>query len=110
MRAKPHIGALVLAAELVTALLLLFAAASPADAQFFDFFGGGGRGRQRSFIPFFDQPRARPRVQARPVTPGAGASDFSRAPAQNPPKPGSPEAKNALVMGDSMADWLAYGL
>src|SRR6202000_1539893 len=28
----------------------------------------------------------------------------------NPPKPGSPDAKNVVVMGDSMADWLAYGL
>jgi hypothetical protein len=112
MRAKPHIGALVLAAELVTALLLLFAAPSPADAQFFDFFGGGGRGRQPSFIPFFDQPRARPRVQARPVAPGApaGQADFSRAPAQTAPKSGSPDAKNVVVVGDSMADWLANGL
>ncbi len=112
MRAKPHIGALALAAELVTALLLLFAAPSPADAQFFDFFGGGGRGRQPSFIPFFDQPRARPRVQARPVAPGAPAqpSDFSRAPAQTPPKSGSLDTKNVVVLGDSMADWLASGL
>jgi hypothetical protein len=112
MRAKPHIGGLVLAAELVTALLLLFAAPSPAAAQFFDFFGGGGRGRQPSFIPFFDQPRARPRVQARPVAPGAAVqqSDYSRAPTQAPPKAGSPDAKNVVVLGDSMADWLANGL
>ncbi len=112
MRAKPQIGVLLLAVELVTALLLLFAAPAPAAAQFFDFFGGGGRGRQPSFIPFFDQPRARPRVQARPVAPGGPAqqSDFSRAPTQTPPKAGSPDAKSVVVLGDSMADWLANGL
>ena len=112
MRAKPQIGVLLLAVELVAALLLLFAAPAPAAAQFFDFFGGGGRGRQPSFIPFFDQPRARPRVQARPVAPGGPAqqSDFSRAPTQTPPKAGSPDAKSVVVLGDSMADWLANGL
>ncbi len=108
MTAKAQASALVLMAELVAALLLLFAAPSPAAAQFFDFFGGG-RGRQPSFIPFFDQPRARPRVQARPAAP-APQADFSHAPAQNPPKPGSPDAKSVVVVGDSMADWLAYGL
>jgi uncharacterized protein len=111
MRAKPQIGVLLLlAVEFVTALLL-FAAPTPAAAQFFDFFGGGGRGRQQGFIPFFDQPRARPRVQARPV-PGMPAqqSDYSRAPAQTPPKSGSPDTKNVVVLGDSMADWLANGL
>ncbi len=107
MRGKRQIGAFVLAAELVTALLLVFAAPSPAAAQFFDFFGG--RGRQPSFIPFFDQPRARPRVQGRPGVPAA-QTDYSHAPAQNPPKSGSPDAKNVVVLGDSMADWLAYGL
>ena len=112
MTAKGQASALLLAAELVAALALLFAAPSPAAAQFFDFFGGGGRGRQPSFIPFFDQPRARPRAQARPAAPGAPGqqSDFSRAPVQNPPKPGTTDAKNVVVLGDSMADWLAYGL
>jgi hypothetical protein len=111
MMAKAHVSALILAVEIVTTLLL-FAAPTPAAAQFFDFFGGGGRGRQPSFIPFFDQPRARPRVQARPVAPGMPAqqSDFSRAPAQNSPKVGSPDTKNIVVLGDSMADWLANGL
>ncbi len=111
MMAKARVSAFILAVELVTALLL-FAAPSPAAAQFFDFFGGGGRGRQPSFIPFFDQPRARPRVQARPVAPGMPAqqSDYSRAPVQTPPKSGSPDTKNVVVLGDSMGDWLANGL
>jgi hypothetical protein len=112
MRAKPRVGALVMAAELATALLLLFAAPSPAAAQFFDFFSGGARGRQPSFIPFFDQPRARPRAQARPAAPAGTVpqADFSRVPAQSPTKAASPDAKNVVVLGDSMADWLAYGL
>ena len=81
---------------------------APASAQFFDFgFGrrpapppprGGGGG---FFAPFNDtfgpsQQQPAPRV------------DYSRAPA--PAKRENPAERNVLVLGDAMADWLAYGL
>jgi hypothetical protein len=107
MTLRLRVSALVVLAELAAAAALV-AAPAPASAQFFDFFGGGGRGgyRQPSF-PFFDQPRSRPRAAPAP----SQQVDSSRAPP--PPKADKaspPELKTVVVMGDSMADWLAYGL
>lgn len=96
---------------LTVAALLLFAIVGPASAQFFDFggppqrqapqrggFGGGWFGND-VFAPF--QPRA-------PRRPAPVREDFSRAPA--PEKRDAPAERNVLVLGDAMADWLAYGL
>jgi len=58
---------------------------SPAAAQFFPFFAP------------FQQPE-----QPKPP------ADYSQAPA--PKKPETPPTTTVVVMGDSMADWLAYGL
>jgi hypothetical protein len=69
----------------------------PADAQqrrsggFFDQLFGGGFSQPR-----FDVEHPQPAV------------DSSRAPA--PRKPETPPTSSIVVMGDSMADWLAYGL
>lgn len=60
--------------------------AHPASAQFF---------------PFFGQP---PIIQERPQPP----ADYSKAPPAK--KPEVAPSATVLVMGDSMADWLAYGL
>jgi hypothetical protein len=85
-------AAAVLAGEAVLATILVVWAPTPSDAQFW----WGGEGRR-----WFEQ-RQEPE---RPV-------DYSRAPA---PKKADPKAETAvttpiLVLGDSMADWLAYGL
>jgi hypothetical protein len=89
-------------------IALLVGIVGPASAQFFNFggppqrsrggggFGGGGWFGGDFFAPF--QPQAPKRVY----------QDFSKAP---PPEKheGTPE-RNVMVMGDGMADWLAYGL
>jgi hypothetical protein len=104
------------------AAVMLLGVMSPASAQFFDF----GFGRQ--------QPRPQPQQPQQPqqqqqqrgfggffspfqqVFPGAApqqqqqqrAVDYSRAPP--PEKREAPAERNVLVLGDAMADWLAYGL
>ena len=78
-------GVTVLAALAVTAPLALLRPV-PAAAQFFPFFG-----------PFQPPPEA-------PKPP----ADYSRAPA--PKKPETPPTTTVVILGDSMADWLAYGL
>ncbi len=94
---------------LAVAGALLFGIAGPASAQFFDF--GFGRPQRPApppqrgggfFAPFggggYFQEQQQP---PRPV-------DSSRAPAAA--KRDTPADRNVLVLGDAMADWLAYGL
>lgn len=98
--------ALIGMAELATALAIAVAVASPASSQQFDdrfpFLEERARRQQPppsgGFFNPFGQPETRP---APPV-------DYSRAP---PPRKqeGTP-LTSVVVMGDSMADWLAYGL
>ncbi|MEA2942787.1 MAG: uncharacterized protein QOD09_3316 [Bradyrhizobium sp.] len=102
---------------LTVAIALLLGIAGPASAQFFNFgnFGapqrppapipqqrGGGGGWFGNDTPFFapfqQAPRRAPVVR----------EDFSRAPA--PEKRDVAAERNILVLGDAMADWLAYGL
>jgi hypothetical protein len=96
------------------AVTLLLAIAGPASAQFFNFGGparpqpqqrpgGGGIGGWfggELFAPFQQQ---EPKRVVR--------EDFSKAP---PPAKHDPAAaaseRNIMVLGDGMADWLAYGL
>jgi hypothetical protein len=106
---------------LVVATALLLGIAGPASAQFFNFgnFGGPPRSQPRSngfdgggwfggdvFAPF-QQQMPRQQVPRRPA-PRQILEDFSKAP---PPERREtvPEHK-VLVLGDAMADWLAYGL
>jgi uncharacterized protein len=91
------------------AVALLLGIAGPASAQFFNFpsFGGpparqqrgGGGGLQGGdlFAPFQQQA---PRRVIR--------EDYSHAPL--PEKRETVPERNVLVLGDGMADWLAYGL
>jgi uncharacterized protein len=117
------------------AVIMLSAVALPAAAQFFPMdrparqarqpepFGGFGfpspPQQQGSFFGGPDLPQARrnpalsdsrfpfhPRVFRRPVPPPS--IDYSHAP--SPEKPDTPPKQTVLVLGDSMADWLAYGL
>ena len=88
------------------AVALLVGIAGPASAQFFNFGGwsrpqprpGGGSGGWfggELFAPF--QQQAPKRIE-----------NFSRAPP--PEKRETVPDRNVLVLGDGMADWLAYGL
>jgi hypothetical protein len=98
---------------LAVAIALLIGIVGPASAQFFNFGfgppqqqrpaprpnGGGGGGGWFGgdfFAPFQQQAPQRPR------------EDFSRAPP--PAKREAAAERNVLVLGDAMADWLAYGL
>jgi hypothetical protein len=87
---------------LAVAVALLVGIAGPASAQFFNF-GGWSRPQPRSggwfggdlFAPFQQQ-------APKPV------QNFSKAPP--PEKRETVPERNVLVLGDAMADWLAYGL
>jgi hypothetical protein len=113
-------GALV---ALAIAAMMLIGAGEPTSAQFFNFggfqqrpqsqrgggwFGGGWFGND-SFGPY-QQRTPQPRRERRqiPQTPPSAREDFSRAPP--PAKRDTIAERNVLVLGDSMADWLAYGL
>src|ERR1700736_6136405 len=103
---------------LAVAIALLIGIVGPASAQFFNFgnFGGPPRPQPRgggggwfggdSFAPFQQQiPEQQvPRRQA----PRQILEDFSKAP--SPQKRETVPERNVLVLGDAMADWLAYGL
>ena len=91
---------------LAVAVALLVGIAAPASAQFFNFGGpsrpapsrgGGGWFGGDFFAPF--QQQAPKRVQ-----------DFSKAPPPDKRDPAFVPERNVLVLGDGMADWLAYGL
>ena len=74
----------------------------PVLAQFGGFGGGSGGGRSGNFDSFFT-PFSAPRA------PVERSADYSRAP--SPRKLDvQPSGGSVLVLGDSMADWLAYGL
>jgi hypothetical protein len=92
-----------------TALAILISLAAPASAQFFSFPGFGGSPQRQApsrgggwFGGEFFAPFQQPQQQQAP------RQDFSRAPA--PAKRETVAEKNILVIGDAMADWLAYGL
>jgi hypothetical protein len=89
------------------AIALLVGISGPASAQFFNF-GGWSRPQPRSgggggwfggdlFAPFQHQQQAPKRVE-----------NYSKAPP--PEKRDTVPERNVLVLGDAMADWLAYGL
>src|SRR5437016_11929113 len=94
---------------LSVAVALLVGIAGPASAQFFNF-GGWSRPQPRSsgggggwfggdlFTPFQQQQQQAPKR----------VENFSKAPP--PEKRETVPERNVLVLGDAMADWLAYGL
>jgi hypothetical protein len=103
-------------AALTVAIALLVGIAGPASAQFFNFGnfgapprppqavpqqrGGGGWFGNDLFAPFQQQA---PKRQVR--------EDFSKAPPPEKRDASAPAPeRNILVLGDAMADWLAYGL
>src|SRR5215475_498947 len=103
------IATALVAAEAVAAVTLLAVVSAPSDAQFFwgDRSSSQNR-RSHGLFDWFEQQQAVPPQFERAPPP----VDYSRAPA---PKKADPKAESAvttsiLVLGDSMADWLAYGL
>jgi hypothetical protein len=97
---------------------MLLSVGGPSSAQFFGgfqqrpqpqrgggWFGGGWFGND-TFNPF-QQRAPQPRWDRR-RTPTPVREDFSRAPP--PEKRDTVPKRNVLVLGDGMADWLAYGL
>ncbi|MBR1272879.1 DUF459 domain-containing protein [Bradyrhizobium sp. AUGA SZCCT0222] len=94
------------------AIALLIGIAGPASAQFFNFGGFGGPPQQQQRQPrnnnggWFGGDFFTPFQQQAPQQ--APRQDFSRAPA--PAKRDNVAERNVLVLGDAMADWLAYGL
>lgn len=102
-------AAAVLAGEAVLATALLLCAPTSSQAQFF-WGGSSDSNRGRSGWNWFEprQSDSAPSLFERPAAP----VDYSRAP---PPRKTDPKAEAAvttpiLVLGDSMADWLGYGL
>jgi uncharacterized protein len=96
---------------------MVFGIVGPTSAQFFNFggfqqrpqpqrggggFGGGWFGND-TFVPF-QQHAPQPRRQTLPPV----REDFSKAPP--PEKRDAVPERHILVLGDAMADWLAYGL
>ena len=96
---------------------MVFGIVGPTSAQFFNFggfqqrpqpqrggggFGGGWFGND-TFAPF-QQHAPQPRRQTLPPV----REDFSKAPP--PEKRDTVPERHILVLGDAMADWLAYGL
>jgi uncharacterized protein len=95
---------LLWAAEAAIAFGLFLAPSSNASAQFFDdrfpFWGGSHRQRQYQ-LPFFQPPQQEtPKPQV----------DYSKAPPPKTQETTSQPLTSVVVMGDAMADWLAYGL
>ena len=108
---------------LAVAVGLVLGMAGPTSAQFFNFggfqqrpqpqrgggggggFGGGWFGND-TFAPF-QQQAPQPRWNGRQAPP-AVREDFSKAPP--PEKRNTVPERHILVLGDAMADWLAYGL
>jgi hypothetical protein len=98
---------------------LVFGLVGPTSAQFFSFGGfqqrpqqqrgGGGFGGWfgNDMFPSPQQPAPQPRWVGRQALP-APREDFSKAPP--PEKRSTVPERHILVLGDAMADWLAYGL
>ncbi len=97
---------------LAVAVALLVGLAGPASAQFFNFggwqqrpppqqqrpYGGGGGWFGGDLFAPFQQPQQAPKR----------VENYSKAPP--PEKRETVAERNVLVLGDGMADWLAYGL
>src|ERR1700716_1010223 len=97
---------------LAVAVALLVGFVGPAAAQFFNFgdFGGQQQQPQRGGGGWFGNDLFAPYQQQVPrhQAPRRIMEDFSKAPP--PEKRETVPERNVLVLGDAMADWLAYGL
>src|ERR1700709_2685950 len=103
-------------AALTVAIALLAGLAGPASAQFFNFGNFGAPPRPPQQIPqqrgggWFGNDMFAPFRQEAPRR-SAPREDFSKAPSPEKRDASAPALeRNILVLGDAMADWLAYGL
>jgi len=102
---------------LTVAVALLVGIAGPASAQFFNFGNFGAPPRPPQQIPqqrggagWFGNDLFAPFRQDAPRR-SAPREDFSKAPPPEKRDASAPAPeRNILVLGDAMADWLAYGL
>ena len=90
---------------LAVAIALLIGIVGPASAQFFNFGGFGGAGATRSVAAAGSAAISFSHSSSRLRRRRARISPVRRARQARP----VPE-RNVLVLGDAMADWLAYGL
>ena len=105
-------GAAILAAADCTGVTAIeFVLTSPAQAQFFDR-GSPFANRPRPQRPgFFDGMLGNPNRQTYEDDGGQAPIDSSRAPSARKADPNAAAPTTSIiVMGDGMADWLAYGL
>jgi len=97
---------------LMIAAIALLASLPPlaAHAQFFGGWDDRSYHRQSSggFFPFFDHPYNQPQPNNAPGYGAPRPEDSAKAPP--PRKAETPPTTTILVIGDSFADWLAYGL
>lgn len=92
------------------ALTFVLAGAGIAQAQYYYYGNRPAPPPQRGFFPFFapfQSPAPGPRAHPGDAAPERPA-DYSRAPA--PKKSDTVPERSVVVLGDAMADWLAYGL
>ena len=105
-------AARLFAAEIALAMILLAFAPAPSGAQFF--FGDrfpSQNYRQRGLFNWFEPAPPRPQQHQHRLERAPPPVDYSKAPApKTDPKTESAVATPILVLGDSMADWLGYGL
>lgn len=98
-------AAALFAAEIALAMILLALAPAPSGAQFF-FDNNAQRGLFNWFAPAPPPPQPQHQLERAPPP-----VDYSKAPApKTDPKAESAVTTPILVLGDSMADWLGYGL
>jgi uncharacterized protein len=104
---RPTALMLILAAEIWLACAASLLVSTPAAAQFsdFPFWGRRPAPQQRQWSPWGGWQQAPEQQQQRWSQPPV---DASKAPP--PRKPESAPAKSVVVLGDSMADWLGFGL
>src|SRR5215204_6707571 len=113
-------AAIRMASKAIAVVCVSLALLAPANAQFWGSWGYPQRQQPRQqYSPFggwFGQPEYRPKYRERrreaPVyreREREAPMDYSRAPAA-PRRQGASVTTPVVVMGDAMADWLAYGL
>ena len=101
-------AAALFAAEIALAMILLALATAPSGAQFFFDNNYAQRGLFNWFAPAPPPQQPHPQHQLERAPPPV---DYSKAPApKTDPKAESAVTTPILVLGDSMADWLGYGL
>ena len=106
-------AAIRMASKAIAVVCVSLALLAPANAQFWGSWGYPQRQQPRQqsnpFGGWFGQPEYRPQRPQYREREREAPMDYSRAPAA-PRRQGASVTTPVVVMGDAMADWLAYGL